>query len=137
MDVPGSPVSWDAAYRTGKMPVKRRGTQMHNTDGSPRYIHRPVMTPEGQQWKNDVLLLVRAAKPSAFKPTGQIRLIVDLYLSHDMDDDNALKLTRDAAAQAMGVDDIRFLSCTRVKEIVDDPRKAHVRLTFDDNPRAH
>jgi hypothetical protein len=134
--VPGQPVSWDAAYVTGKMPVKRRGTPMHNTDGSPRYIHRPVLTREGQQWKNDVQLLVQAAKPSAFHPAGQIRLIVDLYLAHDMDDDNAMKLTRDAAAKAIGVDDMRFLVCTRVKEIVD-PKKAHVRLTFDDNPRAH
>lgn len=137
VDLPGQPVSWDQAYVTGKMPVKRRGKPVFNADMTPRTIHRPVLTDAGRVWKQDVEMLVRMAKPSAFKPTGQIRLIVDLYLSHDMDDDNAMKLARDAAAKAIGVDDMRFLACTRIKEVVDDPRKAHVRLTFDDNPRAH
>lgn len=134
--IPGQPVSWDAAYVIGKMLVKRGGAVVHHPDGRPKVIHRPVMTKEGQQWKDDVQLLVQTAKPSKWKPVGQIRLIVDLYLSSDMDDDNAMKLTRDAAAKAMGIDDMRFLSCTRTKEIVDG-HHARVELTFDDDPQAH
>lgn len=134
--IPGQPVSWDAAYITGRMPVKRRGVSVFNADGSQKTIHRPVMTDAGKTWKDDVQLLVQNAKPSKWKPTGQIRVIVDLYLSHDMDDDNAMKLTRDAAAKALGLDDIQFLVCTRTKEIVSE-RDARVELTFDDNPRAH
>jgi hypothetical protein len=135
--IPGQPVSWDTAYRMGRMPVKRRGVAVLNADGAQKTIHRPVMTDAGAIWKRDVQLLVQSAKPSKFKPTGQIRVIVDLYLSHDMDDDNAMKLTRDAAAKALGLDDIQFLVCTRTKEIVSDHRHARVELTFDDNPRSH
>ena len=133
--IPGQPVSWDAAYRTGKMPVRRHGVDVY-VDGKPKTIHRPVMTDAGLVWKRDVQLLVQNAKPSKWKPAGQIRVIVDLYLSHDMDDDNAMKLTRDAAAKALDLDDIQFLVCTRTKEIVSE-RDARVELTFDDDPRAH
>jgi len=136
VEIPGQPVSWDAAYRMGRMPVKRKGMPVLTGAGEQRMIHRPVLTDAGAVWKRDVQLLVQTAKPSKFKPAGQIRVIVDLFLSHDMDDDNAMKLTRDAAAKALGVDDMRFLVCTRTKEVVS-ARDARVELTFDDDPRAH
>lgn len=130
--MPGQPVSWDAAYRSGRMPVRRKGVQVYNPDGTPKMITRPVKTDDAKLWQDAVYQLVITARPSGWRPTGQIRLIVDLILSKDMDDDNAMKLTRDAAAKAIGIDDMQFLSCTRSKTITDDPRLAGVTMTFDD-----
>jgi hypothetical protein len=129
--IPGQPISWDAAYRTMKLPVRRRTGPVLNEDGSQRMIHRPGKTDEAAQYQRDAQLVIQAAAPSGWAPQGQVRMVVDLYLSHDMDDDNALKLVRDAVQKATGVDDIRFLSCTRKKEIVSE-RDARIVLTFVD-----
>ena len=133
--IPGQPVSWDGAYRTGKMPVKSAGRPVFLPDGTPKMIHRPVLTAEAETWKNTVHLLVQAARPSRWAPAGQIRLLVELHLVRDMDDDNAMKLARDAAAKAIGHDDINFLVCTLSKEAGLPLRDARVVLTFDDETR--
>jgi len=131
--IPGQPVSWDAAYTTGRMPVRRKGVQVYNTAGEAKYINRPIKTDAAAQYQRDVQLIVQAAKPSGWHPEGQIRLTVDMILSHDMDDDNALKLARDAFARAIDYDDIHFLVCTRSKEVSDDPRLTSITITVDDN----
>ena len=137
--IPGQPVSWDAAYITGKMPVKRRGVPVLNGDGSPKMIHRPVLSREASQYRDDVQFLVQPARPSKFRPTGQIRVIVDLYLTDDIDCDNATKLVFDGVERAFGkpFNDRQILPCYRVKELVDHVRDARVELTFDDDPRSH
>lgn len=119
--IPGQPVSWDHAYKTGRVPA--RGGVM---------IHRPVKTEKASTYQQDAQLIVQAAAPSGWAPPGRVRMIVDLFLAHDMDDDNAMKLLRDAVQRATGVDDMKFLSCTRRKEVVDDPRDARIVLTFED-----
>jgi hypothetical protein len=123
--IPGQPVSWDAAYRTHRVQITGR-------DGQPRNIHRPGLTPEARLWKRDVQLLAQAAKPSRWEPTPQLTIYWELYLAHDMDDDNAEKLARDSLATAIGVDDMRFLSQTMHKEVVADPRDARVVITVED-----
>lgn len=125
--IPGQPVSWDHAYKTGKVPGRFVGR-----DGEKLMIHRPVKTDKAAQYQRDAQLIVQAAAPSGWNPPGQVRMIVDLYLVDDMDDDNALKLLRDAVQKATGVDDMKYLSCTRTKEVVDDPRTARIVLTFVD-----
>lgn len=130
--IPGQPVSWDAAYKTMRRPVHSKKGPVLNRDGSQKVIHRPGKTDEAAQYQRDAQLIVQAAAPSGWNPPGQVRMIVDLYLVDDMDDDNALKLLRDSVQRATGVDDMRFLSCTRVKEVVDDPRTARIVLTFVD-----
>jgi hypothetical protein len=136
--IPGQPVSWDDAYITGKMPVKRRGVPVLNNDGSQKMIHRPILTDEARTWRDDVQLLVQNARPSRFKPTRQIRVVIDLYLSNDIDCDNATKLVFDGIERAFDkpFNDRQILPCYRRKEIVDE-RHARVELTFDDDPNAH
>lgn len=129
--IPGQPVSWDAAYRTMKMPVNRREGPVYNADGSRKFIYRPGKTDDAAQYQRDAQLIIQTKAPSDWSPPGQVRMVVDLYLTNDMDDDNALKLLRDTVQKATGVDDMLFLSCTRRKEIVD-AREARVVLTFED-----
>jgi hypothetical protein len=146
--IPGQPVSWDHAYITGRMPVRRKGVQLYREDGSPKMINRPIKTDAAAVWQRDVELVAQAAKPSGWPavpcvhhtgrratacPAPQIRLTVDMILADDMDDDNALKLARDAFARAIDYDDIHFLVCTRSKEVTDDPRLASITITVDDN----
>jgi len=126
----------------------KAGRPMLDEQMRPRLIHRPVLTPAGERWKQDVQLLVQAAIPRGWMPDGQIRVLVDLCLTDDMDDDNAMKLARDAASRAIidhltrkGLtpkdarrrgDDMNFLMCTRSKKVVP-LRDAGVTLTFDDD----
>lgn len=136
--IPGQPVSWDAAYRTGLIPVRRKiagqRVSVLNDDGSRKMIHRPMLTAEAEQWKMDVYRLCTVAKPSRWRPEGQIRVEVVLRLVHDMDDDNAMKLARDALASAIEHDDINFLMTTKSKSSGYLLRDACVILTIDDDP---
>ena len=132
--IPGQPVSWDAAYPIGKMPVRRKTGPVLNEDGSQKMIHRPVKSIAAKVYQDDVIRLVTAAKPSGWVPTGQVRVAVSLHLAADIDCDNATKLVFDGAATAIGCDDKLFLPCYLRKEIGLDPFKAFVRLTFDDEP---
>lgn len=136
--IPGQPVSWDAAYRTGLIPVRRKVAGQRvavlNPDGSKKMIHRPMLTAEAEQWKLDVYRLCTVAKPSHWRPEGQIRIEVVLRLAHDMDDDNAMKLARDALASAIDHDDINFLMTTKSKSSGYLLRDACVILTIDDDP---
>jgi len=134
--IPGQPVSWDAAYRTGYVPVRRKvagqRVPIYGADGRPKVIHRPVLTTEAEQWKSDVYRLCVNAKPSRWVPTGQLRIEAELRLVHDMDDDNALKLARDALASAIGYDDIHFLVTTKSKVAGYQLRDACVILTISE-----
>ena len=131
--IPGQPVSWDAAYRTGLRMVVHGGKPVLRPDGTAKLIHRPVLTPEAKQWKRDVQLLAQAARPSNWHPRGQIRVLVELRLVNDMDDDNAMKLARDALHEAIGYDDIHFLMCTVSKKAGVSLRDACIKLTIDDD----
>lgn len=139
VQIPGQPVSWDAAYITGKMPVKRRGVPVLDDEGNQKTIHRPILTKEAAAWRDTVQYIVQVTKPSKFKPTGQIRVIVDLFLSADLDCDNSTKLVFDGVERAFGkpFNDRQILPCYRTKEIVENPNHACVVLTFDDDPRSH
>lgn len=130
--IPGQPVSWDLAYRTGKMYVRRGGRQVLDTSGAPRTIHRLVKTRDAAKYQDDVLLLTKAARPSSWPtPMGQVRVYVDLYLTNDIDCDNATKLAFDAIAKAIGCNDRLFLPCYRVKETHVAPAQAKAVFTFD------
>lgn len=133
--VPGQPVSWDTAYITGQMPVMRHGKPVLRPDGTQRMIHRPVKTEAAQTWQNDVQLIVQnARKPKGWAPKGQIRVTIDLHLSHPMDADNAVKLILDAVAKGIGYNDSHFLHCIRSMEAGLRLRDARVDLMIDDDP---
>lgn len=116
------------------MPVSRHGKPVLNDDGSQRLINRPVKTEAAQQWQNDVQLLVQNAKPRGWAPTGQIRVTLDLHLSHPMDADNTVKLILDAVAKGIEYNDSNFLHCVRSMESGLRQRDARVELTIDDDP---
>jgi hypothetical protein len=132
VELPGQPVSWDAAYPIGKMPVNRKSGPVLNADGTRKFIHRPVKSDEAKIYQEGVQTLVQTAKPSGWLPTEQLRVEVYLYLSEDIDCDNATKLVFDAAAKAIGCNDRLFVPCY-ARKIIGLPRwDAKVRLVFDD-----
>jgi hypothetical protein len=131
--IPGQPISTNHAYRTGRMFVARRGVPVIGEDGRQRIIHRPVKTAEAQQYHDDVMRLVMVARPSRWRPEGQIRVVIDLHLVNDMDADGCLKILLDGLADGMGVNDRTFLPTVRSKEAGLPPRDARVDLMIDDD----
>jgi len=88
----GRPPSWNSAYRARNS-----------------YIY---MTREVKNWKEMVTILAQSARQTqqwSCKPDTM--LIVDLWIhvNRSMDADNILKLTLDAVAEGIGVNDARFL----------------------------
>jgi len=71
-----------------------------------------------ESYQLGVVYLVREARPSGWRPEGQIRLRYELLLKRDIDADNVLKALNDAIAKALGTDDRYFLPCIETK-IVD------------------
>lgn len=88
----GRPPSWNAAYRARKS-----------------YI---FMTREAKSWKKlTTLLTSEAVKAQNWSCGRDTMLVVDvwIYVKRAIDADNILKLTLDAVAAGIGVNDARFL----------------------------
>lgn len=64
-----------------------------------------------EQYQNDVVFLCRAARPSGWRPEGQIRIEFEFHLGRDADCDNLIKALQDAVAMALGINDRNFLPC--------------------------
>jgi len=102
--IPGQAMSVNHIYQN-TLRVSREGR---------RYQARKL-TAEAQAYLDGAIYLIRAAKPRNWAPEGQIRVIFDLYLTRDIDCDNTMKLVSDALEAATGINDSRFLHCTRSK----------------------
>jgi Holliday junction resolvase RusA-like endonuclease len=88
----GRPPSWNAAYRARKS-----------------YIY---MTKEAKQWKKIVSVIAGAAKSEQqWSCERDTMLVVDvwIYVKRAIDADNILKLTLDAVAAGIDVNDARFM----------------------------
>lgn len=88
----GRPPSWNAAYRARNS-----------------YIY---MTKEAKQWKKIVSIIAGASKQEQKWSCGRgTMLVVDvwIYVNRAIDADNILKLTLDAVADGIGVNDARFM----------------------------
>ena len=89
----GRPPSWNSAYRSA---------------GKIIYMTRPA-----KAWKEYVEEAVRweikGKKWSLSGDETQIVVNINTFLNRPMDADNILKLTLDACAKAMGINDVRFL----------------------------
>lgn len=88
----GRPPSWNSAYRARNS-----------------YIY---MTREVKNWKKIVTILAQSARQAQqWSCQPDTMLIVDLWIhvNRSMDADNILKLTLDAVAEGIGVNDARFL----------------------------
>lgn len=87
-----------------------------------------------ETYQNHVTLLVREARPSGWRPDGQIVVEYEFYLFRDIDCTNAIKVIEDAIATALRPEDKlydrRFLPRAMVKET--GRRDAHVRIMLED-----
>jgi len=130
--IPGQPVSLNDSIRMGKLGVQRKGRPVLNVDGSQKVITRPVKTEQAKRYQADAQLILQAAKPSHFSPTGQLRVTFDIELDHDMDSDNIVKPLCDALKRAIVYDDIHFLPCVRSKKAVRGTRLPFVLMTIEE-----
>jgi Holliday junction resolvase RusA-like endonuclease len=88
--------------------------------------------PGVEQYQNDVVLITRSARPSSFRPLGQIRLRYKFYLRTRIDADNALKALNDAIAKALDINDDRFLPCVEEKHVWKTEKDPRVEITIED-----
>lgn len=132
-DIPGRPVSVDEMYRTGLMPVHRRGVPVLRPDGTPKTIHRPVLTEAARLYREGAQTILQAARPSRWRPVGQIRIRVTLELAKPIDPDNVLKILGDALQRAIEKDDRDFLWCHEKVVFGVAPRDERVRLIISDD----
>jgi Holliday junction resolvase RusA-like endonuclease len=110
-------------YRSGTTVIRRRDRDVTVPSISKR--------PEVLRYQTSAALIIKAAKPSRWKPEGQIRIEYEFYLGRDADGDNLLKALNDAIESAIGVNDRWFLPCVKSKKMVP-PKYAGVVVTFDD-----
>jgi len=118
--IPGQPVSVNHQYQN-----------VYRKDKRGRTYKGRALTPEAKKYFEDAVLVVQAARPSRWKPAGQVRVIYDLFLQRSIDSDN-LKIVGDAIAVATGIDDSRFLVCTRSKQVGLSPSQARIEVTIED-----
>lgn len=71
--------------------------------------------PGVELWQTQVAAIVRSARPSGWRPTGQVRVVLDIYINREIDADNIFKGLLDAIAPALGIDDRIVLPCVRSK----------------------
>lgn len=98
------------------------------TDHNGRRYKGRKRTPEAERYFNDAVLLIRAAKPSHWAPTGYLRVIYDLFLARSIDADNVLKVLSDALERATGINDERMLPCVWYKETGLSVAQARVHI---------
>jgi len=124
VEIPGQPPSVNKMYRAGTGTIVRAG----------REVTVPTISKRADvaKYQMDAMLLIRSAKPSRWKPEGQIRIEYAFYLHRDADGDNLLKALNDAIEAAIGVNDRWFLPCVTSKETGIPIRDARVVLTLDD-----
>jgi Holliday junction resolvase RusA-like endonuclease len=71
--------------------------------------------PGVEAWQTATAHIVRGARPSGWVATGQVRVVIDLYVCRDIDADNVLKALLDSIAPALGINDRDILPCVRSK----------------------
>lgn len=125
--IPGQPPSWNKSYHIVTQYRRRRdgGNQGYSTLAKVQTVI---------DYQNRAIPLIRSARPSHWAPEGQIRVIWDIYLGHDVDCDNLMKCVHDAIETATNINDGRFLPCARSKTIGVSPREARIEITIVDEP---
>lgn len=113
--VPGAPPSVNHSYHPVKVRNKAGGVSL-----------RMAKTTDVLAYQTLVGYLVRQARPPLWQaPEGYMRITYRFYLKRSIDCDNAMKALNDAIAQAIGVNDARFLPCVISKTVnakETDPR---------------
>lgn len=104
--MPGSPPSWNRSYRI----TRQTGAQGQT-------FHTLSKSGVAERYQGDLALVCRTAKPSGFKPEGEVIISYKFYLARNIDVDNILKMMNDAIAKAIEIDDRRFLVATPSKTL--------------------
>lgn len=92
---------------------------------------RMAKVPRVATYQAGVVPVIRTAKPSGWRPEGQIRITYDFFLVRDADCDNMLKILNDAISVALDINDRMFLPCVRSKSI--DKKNPRVEVEFGES----
>jgi len=120
--LPGRPPSWNDSYHIVRKFTYRNG-QKH-------YFHTLAKTEQLVQWQEDMVLIVKAAKPSGWAPPDWVRVLWDVQLERHIDMDNLQKAVNDVLEMATGVNDKWFVPAFRYPEIGVSRRDAGISLVL-------
>jgi Holliday junction resolvase RusA-like endonuclease len=81
-----------------------------------------VKTRQAKDYCDMVELVAKTARPSGWDCPKNVYVVYRLDMKRSMDCDNVMKLTNDAIARALGVDDRRFLPVVATRRIGVDPK---------------
>lgn len=87
-----------------------------------------------ETYQAGVTYIVRAARPSGWKPGRRIRIRYSYFLSRDADCDNLKKAMNDAIAAALGCNDKAFLATDVIKETVKHNPRVEVEVYNEVTP---
>lgn len=104
------PPSWNDSYHI----VRATRTRANGTEYSYSTLAKK---PKVIEWQEDMVLIVRSAKPSHWQPEGWVRIYWRVFLTRHIDMDNLQKAVNDVIEMATGVNDKWFLPI-----FADDPR---------------
>lgn len=81
-----------------------------------------------ETYQAGVTYIVKAARPSGWKPGRRVRLLYSYFLNRDADCDNLKKAMNDAIAAGLGVNDRIFLATDVLKETVKTRPRVEVEV---------
>jgi len=113
----GDPPSVNHMYRVTRKTLPTGGQRafMAKTDAARKYT-------------DDVAIVVRSARPSAFQPKGYIYIVFDFMMKRGKDTDNVQKALNDGIAAGLGINDKWFLPIVNSKTTGSKEPKTHVTL---------
>lgn len=126
--LPGQPPTLNSLYTV----VPRTAADGHRYKGIGK-------SRDAQRWHDEMVMIIRNAKPSGWLPElgSFVRLRVRLFLDHDIDADNVLKVLSDAFETATGINDRRFLPEIACKHLVAS-KYARVEVdVLEEAPHSH
>jgi len=119
------PPSWNNSYRIVKQ--TRRSAA-----GKPYSYHTMAKTNKLVEYQAQMLMVVRAAKPSRWKPKKWVRIYWRVFLTRHIDMDNMQKAVNDVIEEATGVNDKWFLPIFDVEPVIGVPkREARIELIIE------
>jgi Holliday junction resolvase RusA-like endonuclease len=123
--LPSPPPSWNNSYHIV------RATR-YRANGSRYSFSTLAKTDKLVEWQEDMVLVVRAAKPSHWQPEGWVRIYWRVFLSRHIDMDNLQKATNDVIESATGVNDKWFLPIFQEDPHIGVPRRdARIELVIE------
>lgn len=120
--IPDTPPSWNHSYRIAKQYVRNQGGLTYNADGTAKQRMTLAKTEDAKVFSEMVEMIVKTARPSGWQCPKNVYVVYRLFMKRQMDCDNVLKMTNDAIARALGVDDKRFLPVVVERQVGVSPR---------------